>query len=129
MLTCIALIAGTCMLIHVLPIGGSFFQKVVAIKKFVHGDLTKEVDTEQKENSDLQKQFAEMQATVRNLRSASSTEISSKQELQAQLRESEENGRALDAKATRLKARYEALQAKEKSLEARMEALQRKNEQ
>merc|ERR1712118_261248 len=60
-----AIFMGVVMIIHLLPVGNSFFQKIGAIRRFVHGDLTKEADTWQKQNSDLKKQLEESQNLAR----------------------------------------------------------------
>merc|ERR1719313_1374764 len=70
----LAIFMGLVMIIHILPVGDSFFQKIGSIRRFVHGDLTREVTTWKKQNEDLKKQLEDSQAQARSLRSSKTSE-------------------------------------------------------
>merc|ERR1719146_619802 len=72
-------------IVHSLPVGDNFFAKVGSIRKFIHGDLTKEVNNWKKENSDLKKQLEDSQSLARSLRTAKTSEEKIEQAKQKQL--------------------------------------------
>lgn len=73
------------MVIHLLPVGDNFFAKIGSIRKFLHGDLTKEVTTWKTENTALKKQLEESEKMARSLRTAKTSEEKIEEAKQKQL--------------------------------------------
>merc|ERR1719272_352853 len=92
----IALVVGLMCLIHVLPVGSNFFEKLITIDKFAHGTYTKEVNvwvnkTEElkKEKNELKLRLQKEEEDSRLLRSEKWSEQTSKKQLERKLKAAE----------------------------------------
>merc|ERR1719207_358983 len=81
----VACFVGLLMIIHLLPVGDSFFQKIGSIRRFVHGDLTREESLWKQQNNDLKKQLEDSQSVARSLRMSKTSEEKIEEAKQKQL--------------------------------------------
>eukprot|EP00746_Dinoflagellata_sp_MGD_P161324 gnl/MRDRNA2_/MRDRNA2_88418_c0_seq1.p1 gnl/MRDRNA2_/MRDRNA2_88418_c0~~gnl/MRDRNA2_/MRDRNA2_88418_c0_seq1.p1 ORF type:complete len:223 (+),score=75.47 gnl/MRDRNA2_/MRDRNA2_88418_c0_seq1:101-769(+) len=116
----LAILMGLVMIIHILPVGDSFFQKIGSIRRFVHGDLTREVSTWKKQNEDLKKQLEDSQALARSLRTSKTSEEkveeAKRKQLEQKMKVSEEDW----------KAKENSAEESEKKAENRADEMERK---
>merc|ERR1719181_1887628 len=104
------LVLGLMMLIHALPLGPHFFDKLVTLDKFVHGDYTKEVFVWENRTNDLRKQLDKAQEDVKLLRSEKSSEESSAYQLERKVKDDKEKMEHLDKTVKQLQQKVSSLE-------------------
>merc|ERR1719161_1692400 len=103
------LVLGLMMLIHTLPIGRNFFDKLVTLDKFVHGDYTKEVFIWENRTNDLRRQLDKAHEDVKLLRSEKSSEESSAYQLERKVKDDQQTVESLNKTIKQLKQKVASL--------------------
>merc|ERR1719265_1019694 len=77
--------------VHELPIEGNFFHKIGVVRKFLHGDLMKEVDVQKKESANLQKQLGSLEVSKKRFLAEGSMIQATSEKIESTLSHSKES--------------------------------------
>jgi len=106
----LVLLIGFVSLIHVLPIGNNFFDKIVSLDKFVHGVYTQEDAVWENRTQVLRKELEKEKNDAQLLRSEKTSEESSAYQLERKLKVEKQTSTELRNTVQQLKQKVASLQ-------------------
>eukprot|EP00746_Dinoflagellata_sp_MGD_P162400 gnl/MRDRNA2_/MRDRNA2_89941_c0_seq1.p1 gnl/MRDRNA2_/MRDRNA2_89941_c0~~gnl/MRDRNA2_/MRDRNA2_89941_c0_seq1.p1 ORF type:complete len:236 (+),score=77.05 gnl/MRDRNA2_/MRDRNA2_89941_c0_seq1:116-823(+) len=115
--------------VHELPIEGSFFHKLGLVKKFVHGDLVKEVDLQKSKSETMKKELDDLQSQQRKLHTEGSMNQATSEELEVTLKRSQDLEETATKRVAQLEKQVQEQEAVDAKLEQRLQELEQRNEE